>query len=100
MSLTAPPADQKADAASPVRAFDLGGFRFIAQVLGDSESETAPLNWIERAEWQSSSQAETIYRRLAEAMDASGGLDGMCRQHIYQRDKRFYPVFERVRLAQ
>ncbi len=65
-----------------------GGFRFFARVVSDA-GENLTRDWVGRAEWAYREQAHRIYRELDRRMAAAGRLDGMCRQHIYQKNKRF-----------
>lgn len=45
-------------------------------------------------------QAWSVYTRVQETLRTSGSsLEQMVRAHIYQRDKRFFPIFESVRLV-
>lgn len=76
-----------------------GGFRFLAGVAADDVQATASSDWVSRAEGEHRAQAQAVYAELERCMADSGGLDAMCRQHIYQQDKRYFPVFEKVRLA-
>ncbi len=44
-------------------------------------------------------QSWFIYENLRRVLEAQGSaLDQMLRAHIYQKDKRFFPAFERVRM--
>ena len=84
--------------ASTAQRADRGGFRFITQVTGDMADADQPADAITRAEWPFQSQARRIYEELSELTSDAGALDSMCRQHIYQQDKRYYPAFERTRI--
>lgn len=42
-------------------------------------------------------QARVIYDRMEEALSDCGGLAAVLRQHMYQRDKRRFPVLEAIR---
>ena len=54
--------------------------------------------WVNRMEGPVASQALKIYARYKELLAQEGGtLNSLVRYHIFQRDKRFFPVFDRMR---
>jgi enamine deaminase RidA (YjgF/YER057c/UK114 family) len=54
--------------------------------------------WVSRMEGPVGAQATAIYERYRELLAAEGGdFKSLVRYHILQRDKRFFPVFDRVR---
>jgi enamine deaminase RidA (YjgF/YER057c/UK114 family) len=54
--------------------------------------------WVKRMEGPVGAQATAIYERYRELLAAEGGdFANLVRYHILQRDKRFFPVFDRIR---
>lgn len=54
--------------------------------------------WVSRMEGPVSSQALKIYGRYKKLLAREGGtLNSLVRYHIFQRNKRFFPVFDRIR---
>lgn len=54
--------------------------------------------WIDRIEGPVAAQAIGSYERIRGVLATEGGdLDCLARLHLYQLDKRFFPVFDRVR---
>ena len=55
-------------------------------------------SWIDRIEGPVAAQAVGSYERIRDLLAIEGGtLDNLVRLHLYQLDKRFFPVFDRVR---
>lgn len=55
-------------------------------------------DWVDRLEGPVGAQGLAIYRRYRDMLGKLGGdLNNLLRYHIYQRDKRYFPVFDRVR---
>lgn len=74
----------------------------LCALYGDAADQGPPVEgdsrWTERIEGPIHSQAAAIYERLKEVLARQGGgLGHLLRLHLYQRDKRFFPVFDRVR---
>jgi enamine deaminase RidA (YjgF/YER057c/UK114 family) len=53
--------------------------------------------WVNAIEAPVGAQAVALYERYRKLLVADGGIGNLMRYHIYQRDKRFFPVFDRVR---
>ena len=54
--------------------------------------------WVDRMEAPVAVQAIAAYERIKDVLSREGGnLGCLVRLHLYQRDKRFFPVFDRVR---
>jgi enamine deaminase RidA (YjgF/YER057c/UK114 family) len=54
--------------------------------------------WVSGMEAPMGAQALVIYARYRDLLASRGtGLGNLLRYHVYQRDKRFFPVFDRVR---
>jgi len=54
--------------------------------------------WVNGMEAPMGAQGLAIYARYRELLASQGsGLGNLLRYHVYQRDKRFFPVFDRVR---
>ena len=54
--------------------------------------------WVSGMEAPMGAQGLAIYARYRELLASQGtGLGNLLRYHVYQRDKRFFPVFDRVR---
>ena len=96
------------------RAVEAGPFLFFGGQLGlraggglcaryaDAAGQGPPVEgdspWVERIEGPVHAQVAAIYERLKEVLARrGGGLGHLLRLHLYQRDKRFFPVFDRVR---
>ncbi len=64
--------------------------------LGPGANSSFP--WVNRMEGPVGAQAIGIYERYRELLAAEGGdFASLVRYHILQRDKRFFPVFDRIR---
>ena len=76
-----------------------GPFLFFSGQTSDrTDFATDGHAWVERMEAPLRAQAVAIYERYRERLARAGGdLAHLLRYHIYQRDKRFFPVFDRVR---
>jgi enamine deaminase RidA (YjgF/YER057c/UK114 family) len=54
--------------------------------------------WVDRLEGPVGAQGIAIYEQYRALLKREGGdLKHLLRYHIYQRDKRYFPVFDRVR---
>lgn len=70
-------------------------FEDVAGVAPGSNGEFA---WVNRIEGPVGAQAIAIYERYRALLaQVGGGLEHLVRLHLYQRDKRFFPVFDRIR---
>ena len=70
-------------------------FEDVAGIDPGSDSRFA---WVNRMEDPVGAQAIAIYERYRALLaQVGGGLDHLVRFHLYQRDKRFFPVFDRIR---
>lgn len=68
------------------------------EVAGPGPGANSRFAWVNRTEGPVGAQAIAIYERYRELLAAEGGdLGHLVRFHLYQRDKRFFPVFGRVR---
>jgi enamine deaminase RidA (YjgF/YER057c/UK114 family) len=78
---------------------DRGPFRYFSSLAwqGTSEAQRAAGSWMELAEGPFEAQAAAIYDVMEAALADSGGLEAVLRQHMYQRDKRRFPVLESIR---
>jgi len=78
---------------------DRGPFRFFSSLAWNDRNgdmrEAGP--WVQAAEAPFYFQARVIYDRMEAALTDSGGLAAVLRQHMYQRDKRRFPVLEAIR---
>jgi len=73
-------------------------FEEVARVESGSDSRFA---WVNGIEGPVGAQASAIYQRYRTLLaEEGGGLEHLLRLHIYQRDKRFFPVFDRIRRRQ
>lgn len=78
---------------------DRGSFRFISGLAAAEIDQVAFRgSWLDLAEGPWRAQAEAIYDRLSELVVDAGGLGSVLRLHLYQQDKRMFPVLETVRL--
>jgi enamine deaminase RidA (YjgF/YER057c/UK114 family) len=64
---------------------------------GGPEQANTSYDWVASMEAPVGAQALAIYDRYRRALSAEGGLDQLLRYHIYQRDKHFFSVFDRIR---
>jgi enamine deaminase RidA (YjgF/YER057c/UK114 family) len=69
-----------------------------AEVRGGSARAATSFDWVSDMEAPVGAQAIAIYERYREMLAQEGsGLDHLLRYHIYQRDKHFFSVFDRIR---
>jgi len=80
----------------PVR-LDRGPFSFFSGLVWPTE-ETPSLGLAERAEGEFAVQAEGLVSFLADSLVDAGGIHGLARLHLYQQDKRMFPVLEAARI--
>ena len=66
-------------------------------VRGLAPGAASHFAWVRGMEAPVGAQAIAIYERYRKLLADDGGLGNLVRYHIYQRDKRFFPVFDRVR---
>lgn len=65
--------------------------------VGD-RGATSPYDWVNRSEAPVGAQAVAVYDRYLELLGRRGlALDSLLRYHIFQRDKHFFSVFDRMR---
>lgn len=70
----------------------------FAEVAGKGPAREGSFEWIERMEAPVGAQGIAIYEQYRACLGRAGGdLTHLLRYHIYQRDKRFFPVFDHVR---
>ena len=70
-------------------------FEDVPGIAPGSDSSFA---WVNRIEAPVGAQAIAIYERYRALLAQAGGsLGHLVRFHLYQRDKRFFPVFDRIR---
>lgn len=67
-------------------------------VAGVAPGPASRYAWVNRIEGPVGSQTTAIYERYRALLGRQGGdLSHLVRFHLYQRDKRFFPVFDRIR---
>ena len=70
----------------------------FADVAGIAPGSNSDFAWVNGIEAPVGAQAIAIYERYRALLaQAGGGLEHLVRLHLYQRDKRFFPVFDRIR---
>ena len=70
----------------------------FSEVTGQGPKEASDFAWVDRMEGPVGAQGIAIYEQYLAYFKREGGdLRNLLRYHIYQRDKRFFPVFDRVR---
>jgi enamine deaminase RidA (YjgF/YER057c/UK114 family) len=68
------------------------------EASGRGPGAGSDFDWLNRMEAPVGAQAIAIYERYRELLAADKGeLGNLLRYHIYQRDKRFFPLFDHVR---
>ena len=69
-----------------------------AALAGIGPAPASDFPWVNRLEEPVGAQAISIYEQYRAFFASAGGdFRHLLRYHIYQRDKRFFPVFDRVR---
>lgn len=69
-----------------------------ADVADLAPGSDSAFDWVNRIEGPIGAQAMALYQRYRTLLaSAGGGLEHLLRIHLYQRDKRFFPVFDRIR---
>lgn len=76
---------------------DRGPFSFFSGLACPSRTSSV-VGLAERAEDEFAVQAETIIAHLGDALVGAGGIHGLARLHLYQQDKRMFPVLESARI--
>lgn len=78
---------------------DRGPLRLFSSLArnGPSDDERVAESWVGLSDAPFSSQASAIYDVMERALEDSGGLSSVLRQHMYQRDKRRFPILEGIR---
>ncbi len=67
-------------------------------VAAHAPGSNSSFAWVNRIEGPVGAQASAIYERYSALLaKEGGGLEHLVRFHLYQRDKRFFPVFDRIR---
>jgi 2-iminobutanoate/2-iminopropanoate deaminase len=70
----------------------------FAEMAGKGPAQAGGFDWVDRMEGPVGAQGIAIYEEYRALLKRQGGdLEHLLRYHIYQRDKRFFPVFDRVR---
>lgn len=70
----------------------------FAEVTGQGPAHASGSAWVDRLEGPVGAQGIAIYEQYRALLKREGGdLNHLLRYHIYQRDKRYFPVFDRVR---
>ena len=70
----------------------------FSEVAGKGPARTDEFAWVDRMEGPVGAQGIAIYEHYRAFFARLGGdLRHLLRYHIYQRDKRFFPVFDHVR---
>jgi enamine deaminase RidA (YjgF/YER057c/UK114 family) len=68
------------------------------QVADSAPGAASRYAWVNRVEGPVGAQSIAIYERYRTLLARQdGGLRHLVRFHLYQRDKRFFPVFDRIR---
>lgn len=68
-------------------------------MASESNGSASPgMSWIERAEAPWYAQATALYDGLEKIAADAGGLPSLLRLHLYQQDKRLFPVLESIRV--
>jgi len=68
------------------------------EMKGQGPEQAGGYAWVDRMEGPVGAQGIAIYEQYLSLLRGEGGdLRNIVRYHIYQRDKRFFPVFDRVR---
>lgn len=76
---------------------DKGPFSFFSGLVAPERS-VGVAGLVERAEDEFAVQAEALVAHLGTALSAAGGIHGLARLHLYQQDKRMFPVLEAARI--
>lgn len=72
--------------------------RSFAEVEGEGPAQDLGHAWVDRLEGPVGAQGIAIYEQYRSLLKRQGGdLNHLLRYHIYQRDKRYFPVFDRIR---
>lgn len=72
-----------------MRYSDLPGFK---------TDEDKRYSWVDRIEAPVATQAAAIYEKFKHVLSGQrGDLSNLVRLHLYQKDKRFFPVFDNIR---
>ena len=72
--------------------------RSFAEVAGQGPAQASDSAWVDRLEGPVGAQGIAIYEQYRALLKREGGdLKHLLRYHIYQRDKRYFPVFDRIR---
>ncbi len=76
-----------------------GGICLRYEEIGEKgPARTKNYPWVDRIEAPIGAQAIATYEGVREILEAQdGGLDHLLRFHLYQLDKRFFPVFDSIR---
>lgn len=70
----------------------------LADVEGKGPPPGSAFAWVDRLEAPVGAQAIAIYEQYRSLFHREGGeFTHLLRYHVYQRDKRFFPVFDRIR---
>ena len=70
----------------------------FADVAGKGPPPGSAFAWVDRLEAPVGAQAIAIYEQYRSLFRREGGeFTHLLRYHVYQRDKRFFPVFDRIR---
>lgn len=80
------------------RCCDRGGFRFFSGTVSEKPVPPASGAWVDLAEHGMASQARAVYLDIEAQMSDAGGIGNLMRLHLFQHDKRQFPVLETVRL--
>jgi len=69
-----------------------------AEIGDKGPARTKNYPWVDRIEAPIGAQAIATYEGVGETLQAKGGgLENLLRFHLYQLDKRFFPVFDSIR---
>ena len=72
--------------------------RDFSEVTGHGPAREKDCPWVDRMEGPVGAQGIAIYEQYRAFLARAGGdLKHLLRYHIFQRDKRFFPVFDHVR---
>ena len=69
-----------------------------AEIGDKGPARTKNYPWVDKIEAPIGAQAIATYEGVGETLEAKGGgLENLLRFHLYQLDKRFFPVFDSIR---
>lgn len=80
-------------------SIDRGSFRFLSGAVSMTPvGGREDTGLAERAEKEFSDQADALLAHVAAVMQDAGGIHSLARLHLYQQDKRMFPILEAARI--